>query len=141
MPPKKNSQSLTPNKKFTTRTPSVQKKAGPPKASAVRKPVGKKTTAPKAVTAARNVPAPIKVSAVRNILAPKKVAAVRNVPTPKSPAEQKLAPPPTKPGLDRREIQRRTKIAAYYKFLKRGKRHGSHYRDWQEAEKDILSQL
>lgn len=93
---------------------AAAKKKTAPKKPAVRKPAVKKPAAktPKAV----KTPAPGKTPAA-------------------------VKPAPAKPALSRHEIQRRIRVAAYYKYLKRGGRHGSHAQDWKEAEKDILSQL
>ncbi len=95
-----------------------------------------------------------KVTAAKKMAAPKKPAARK--PAVKKPAVKKpkavkipvegktpaaVKPAPAKPALSRHEIQRRIRVAAYYKYLKRGGQHGSHAQDWKEAEKDILSQL
>jgi hypothetical protein len=104
-----------PGKKKTS-TAAPKKKAAPKK-TAARKPAAKK-------------PAARKPAARKPKTAP--VPAAKKTPA---------APAPAKPALSRYEIQRRIRVAAYYKYLKRGRKHGAHLHDWKEAEKDILSQL
>ncbi len=64
------------------------------------------------------------------------------------PAKKSTGPGPPKkksaavsPGLDRREIQQRIRMAAYFKYLERGRRPDGHLEDWKEAEREIHSRL
>ena len=94
--------------------------------TAVKKTAGKKA-APKKLTVKKTAAkkAPVKKET------PKKTAAAIKTPAPKPPAKQ----------LDRYEIHLRISEAAYYKFVKRGYRHGQHISDWYEAVKEIISDL
>ncbi len=65
----------------------------------------------------------------------RKNTSARSRPEPKSP------PPRGRAGLDRREIQQRIRMAAYFKYLERGRRPGGHLEDWKEAEREINSRL
>jgi hypothetical protein len=104
--------------KKKTSTAASKKKAAPKK-TAARKPATKKPAARKP---AANKPKTFPVPAVK-----------------KTPAAQQ--PAPAKPAFSRYEIQRRVRVAAYYKYVKRDRKHGAHLHDWKEAEKDILSQF
>ncbi len=102
--------------KTSPRKPAVKKSA--PKKAAVTEAAAKKT--------------------VKRV-APKKAAAQK--PSVSAAAVKKVTPAPTVRPLDRAEFHRRVRVTAYYKFVKRGYRHGKHISDWYEAEKEITSKL
>jgi hypothetical protein len=134
----------------------VKKKIGPagpktkaaPKTTATPKPAAIKTAAaPKAKAVSKIKPAPKKAAARKPAVKKPAVAgtAARKPKAPKAPEVKKTPdapkPAPAKAALSRYEIQRRIRVAAYYKYVKRGRKHGAHLHDWNDAERDILSRL